>query len=177
MFRILLLSIMSGLLLAMPARADNREDFVRSYVDRIVINSLDEPERHEPYFSETQLLNDFSRAFVDAYVEALKAAKRRGQVTLFDMDAMTGDPNRCPIGPVELVDRTRADTRNMIDVRFTTPACEGPARQHRLMFILVPADSSATRYQIDDVLRPRDNGGWFSLQAWLERQARAGDTD
>lgn len=61
-----------------PVLADGREDLVRGYVDRIVVNSLDEPDRHRAYFTESQLLNDFSSDFVDTYANAVKASRRRG---------------------------------------------------------------------------------------------------
>lgn len=168
------ISALASLLLAGPATADNRENLVRAYVERIVVNSLDEPERYELYFTELQLLNDFSPTFVNAYVEAIKAARTRGEVSLFEQDAMTGTPNRCPIGATAIVDRTRADTRNMIEATLQTAACNdtGAGEAIRLMFVLQPAGASATRFVIDDVLRPLENGGWFSLQAWLERQVR-----
>ncbi|MBR0555294.1 hypothetical protein J5J10_06330 [Ciceribacter sp. L1K23] len=173
MFRLACLSLISGLVLAAPAQADNRRDLVDGYVERIVVNALDEPDRHEPYFTETQLLNDFTLSFVEAYTGAVRMAKAAGSVVLFETDAMTGDPNRCPIGKVGVIDRTRADTRNMIDVSLQTPDCGDnfPEGGHRLMFIFEPVAGSSSRYAIDDVLRPLESGGWFSLKAWLERQA------
>jgi|GEM_PF-6405872 hypothetical protein len=171
LLRLGIISALGSLLPVEPVRADNREDLVRAYVERIVVNSLDEPGRQELYFTELQLLNDFSPAFVNAYAEAIKAAKVRADVSLFEHDAMTGTVNRCPIGATEIIDRTRVDTRNMIEVTLQTPDCEGAgaAGPIRLMFVLQPDGTSGTRFVIDDVLRPLENGGWFSLQAWLER--------
>ncbi|MBW9062085.1 hypothetical protein JNB71_02030 [Rhizobium herbae] len=163
----------ASIVLAGPALADGREDLVRSYVDRIVVNSLDEPDRYDPYFTEIQLLNDFSGNFVNAYTEALKESRKRGDATLFETDPMTGDANRCPIGKTGIVDRTRSDTRNMLEATMDLPACDGaPARSIRLMFFLEKDGSSSGTYRIDDVLRFVAEGKWFSLQAWLERRAR-----
>ena len=126
----------ASIMLAEPALADGREDLVRNYVERVVVNSLDEPDRYHPYFSESQLLNDFTLEFVAAYADALKASRRRGDGALFETDPMTGDENRCPIGKTAIVDRTRSDTRNMIDVTLDLPACDGAAaRSIRLMFL------------------------------------------
>jgi hypothetical protein len=167
---------MAGIALAMlavwtPALADGRENLVRSYVDRIVVNSLDEPDRHDPYFTEIQLLNDFSDDFVNTYAEALKASRKRGNAALFETDPMTGDANRCPIGKTGIVDRTPSDTRNMLDVKMDLLSCDGAAaRSIRLMFFLEKVGSEP--YRIDDVLRFVEEGKWFSLQAWLERRAR-----
>lgn len=174
LLRLGMISALGSLLLTEPAWADNRQDLVRAYVDRIVVNSLDEPERYELYFTELQLLNDFSPAFVTAYVEAIKAARTRGDVSLFEQDAMTGTVNRCPVGETEIIDRSRPDTRNMIEAMLRTPDCShtGAGDAIRVMFVFEPAGAAATRFVIDDVLRPLENGGWFSLQAWLERQAR-----
>ncbi|WEZ83335.1 hypothetical protein P6U16_00030 [Rhizobium sp. 32-5/1] len=156
-----------------PVLADGREELVRSYVDRIVVNSLDEPDRHQAYFTESQLLNDFSGDFVNTYADALKASRKRGDPALFETDPMTGDTNRCPIGKTGIIDRTRSDTRNMLDVTMETPSCDGaPVRSIRLMFILEQDDPSSGLYRIDDVLRFIDEGNWFSLKAWLERQTK-----
>jgi hypothetical protein len=161
---------MASVMLAGPVLADGREELVRSYVDRIVVNSLDEPDRHDPYFTESQLLNDFSGDFVNAYAETLKASRKRGDAALFETDPMTGDANRCPIGKTGIVDRTRTDTPNILDVTMDLPSCDGAtARSIRLMFFLEKDGSSSGRYRIDDVLRFVEEGKWFSLKAWLER--------
>ncbi|PZU85619.1 MAG: hypothetical protein DI528_11570 [Shinella sp.] len=52
--------------LVRPANAFDRVELVRTYVDRIVANSLDEPDGHQAYFTEIQLLNDFGADFVSA---------------------------------------------------------------------------------------------------------------
>ncbi|MBP1857004.1 hypothetical protein [Rhizobium herbae] len=160
---------MALIMSAGPALADGREQLVRSYVDRIVVNSLDEPDRHQAYFTESQLLNDFSGDFVDAYADALKASRKRGDPIVFETDPMTGDSNRCPIGKTGVIDRTRSDTPDMLDVTMDLPSCDGdPARSIRLMFVLEKDGS----HRIDDVRRFMGEGNWFSLKAWLERQVR-----
>ncbi|MCV9996888.1 hypothetical protein OE766_01335 [Pararhizobium sp. YC-54] len=164
---------MASVMLAGPAFADGRDELVRSYVDRIVVNSLDEPDRHEPYFTESQLLNDFSGDFVNAYAEALKASRKRGDAVLFETDPMTGDANRCPIGKTGIVERTRSDAPDMLDVTLDLPSCDAAAaRSIRLMFFLEKGGSSSGLYRIDDVLRFVGEGNWFSLKAWLERGAQ-----
>ncbi|WP_438748088.1 hypothetical protein [Pararhizobium sp. O133] len=163
----------ASLVLAGPALADTREELVRSYVDRIVVNSLDEPDRRAPYFTEIQMLNDFSGDFVDAYAEALKTSRKQGDVALFETDPMTGDVNRCPIGKTAVTDRTRGDTPDRIEVRMDLPSCDGAAaRSIRLMFFLKKDEPSSGPDRIDDVLRFVDEGEWFSLKAWLERRAK-----
>lgn len=162
-----------SLLLAGPALADTREELVRSYVDRIVVNSLDEPDRRAPYFTEIQLLNDFSGDFVNAYAEALKSSRKRGDVALFETDPMTGDVNRCPIGKTGIVDRTRSDTPDMLEVTMDLPSCDGAAaRSIRLMFFLAKDKPAMGPDRIDDILRFVEEGEWFSLKAWLERRAK-----
>jgi hypothetical protein len=166
--------LVTSVLLAVstPALADEREQLVRSYIDRIIVNSLDEPDRYQAYFTESQLLNDFSSDFVNTYADALKASRKRRDTVLFETDAMTGDANRCPIGKTRIVDRTRSDTRNMLDVTMAMPSCDGAAaRSMRLMFIFEKDELSSGRYRIDDVLRFVDDGNWFSLKAWLARRA------
>ncbi|WP_156373751.1 MULTISPECIES: hypothetical protein [unclassified Rhizobium] len=166
-------ALMALLLLATPALADGREELVRSYVDRIIVNSLDEPDRREPYFTEIQLLNDFSADFVNAYADALKTSRKRGDVVLFEADPMTGDVNRCPIGKTGIFDRTRSDTPDMLEVTMDFPTCDSAAaRSIRLMFFLKRDKPSSGPDRIDDVLRFVKEGEWFSLKAWLERQAK-----
>lgn len=166
-------ALMTWLLLAGTALADGREELVRGYIDRIVVNSLDEPDRHASYFTEIQLLNDFSGDFVNAYAEALKASRKRGDLTLFEADPLTGDVNRCPIGKTGIIDRTRDDTPDMLEVTMDLPACGGdPARSIRLMFLLGKDKPTTGPARIDDVLRFVEDGQWFSLKAWLERRAK-----
>ncbi|MGX5668114.1 hypothetical protein ACWKW9_19310 [Rhizobium daejeonense] len=156
--------------LAQPANANDRVGLVRTYVDRIVANSLDQQDGHQAYFTEIQLLNDFGADFVSAYTTALKAARMRRQVSLFEEDPMTGDVNRCPIGNVHVADLTRPDTRIMVEAKLYLPPCDGGSgSERRLMFILVADDAAGRRSVIDDVLRERADGSWFSLKASLER--------
>lgn len=160
--------------LVQPASANDRVELVRAYADRIVANSLDEPDGHQAYFTEIQLLNDFGADFVSAYTKALNAARMRREVSLFEEDPVTGDANRCPIGNVHVADLTRPDTRIMVEARFELPSCNGDSgsgSQMRLMFILLTDDAAGMRFVIDDILRERSDGSWFSLKASLERLA------
>ncbi len=161
--------------LVQPANANDRVGLVRMYVDRIVANSLDQPDGHRAYFTEIQLLNDFGADFVSAYAAALNAARMRREVSLFEDDPITGDANRCPIGNTHIADLTRADTRIMVEARLDLPSCDGNSgngSQMRLMFILLADDAAGKRFVIDDILRERLDGSWFSLKASLERLAR-----
>lgn len=160
--------------LVQPANANDRVGLIRTYVDRIVANSLDQEDGHQAYFTEIQLLNDFGADFVSAYTKALNAARMRREVSLFEEDPVTGDANRCPIGNVHVADLTRPDTRIMVEARFELPSCNGGSgsgSQMRLMFILLTDDAAGMRFVIDDILRERSDGSWFSLKASLERLA------
>ncbi|PZU85620.1 MAG: hypothetical protein DI528_11575 [Shinella sp.] len=87
---------------------------------------------------------------------------------------MTGDANRCPIGKVHIADLSRPDTRIMVEARLDLPSCDdgaGSGSQTRLMFILLADDAAGKRFVIDDVLRERADGDWFSLKASLESRA------
>lgn len=170
-FKALLVTIVV-LAAAGASMAGQREDLVRLYVDSIVVNSLDEPGRHEPYFSEPRLAKDFSAVFAGAYAAALAKAGAEGEGSLFEADPMTGDANRCPIGKTVVSDLTRADTRIMVEALLKKPACDGDAAGTiRLMFFLKKDEARGGRYVIDDILRAKGEGAWASLQAWLERRA------
>ncbi|MBA3042120.1 MAG: hypothetical protein KJ670_20170 [Alphaproteobacteria bacterium] len=160
--------------LAGPAAANDREALVKAYVERVVVNSLDQPDSYEPYFSEIRLLNDFSVNFVEAYTGALARARQRGDVTLFERDPLTGDANRCPIGMHTVRDLTRADTRIMVEARLDNSACndgrEGPRNGIRLMFFLVKDEKRGGAYVIDDITREAGEARWASIKAWLERR-------
>lgn len=156
------------------AAANDREALVKAYVERVVVNSLDQPDTYEPYFSETRLLNDFSVDFVNAYTGALARVRQRGDVTLFEQDPLTGDANRCPIGEDAVRDLTRPDTRIMVEARLDNSACndggEGPRNGIRLMFFLVKDETGGGRHVIDDITREAGEGRWASVKAWLERR-------
>jgi len=160
--------------LAGPAAANDREALVQAYVKRVVVNSLDQPDISEPYFSEIRLLNDFSIDFVNAYTGALARVRQRGDVTLFEQDPLTGDANRCPIGAHAVRDLTRADTRIMVEARLDNSACddggEGTGNGIRLMFFLVKDEKRGGRYVIDDITREAGEARLASIKAWLERR-------
>lgn len=162
--------------LAWPALANDPEALVKAYVDKVLVNSLDQPDVHEPYFSEVQLLNDFSADFVAAYAAALIRAREQGDVSLFEGDPITGDDNRCPIGTSTVTDLTRPDTPLMIEARLDNTACNRdgsrPRTGIRLIFFLVKDEGGGGRYVIDDISRAAGEGVWASLKAWLERRGR-----
>lgn len=168
-----LISLMLGGL-AGPAAANDREALVKAFVERVVVNSLDQPDIYEPYFSEIRLLSDFSIDFVNAYTGALARVRQRGDVTLLERDPLTGDANRCPIGAHAVRDLTRADTRIMVEARLDNSACndggEGPRNSIRLMFFLVKDEKRGGAYVIDDITREAGEARWSSIKAWLERR-------
>lgn len=172
--------VLAALVLSpLPALADDPARLPAAYVRYVEINSTDQPDLHEDYFSHLRLLNDFSRDFVAVFTAALDSARRREDATLFEEDPLTGDANRCPIGRTTVAAApTEKNGTVKVDAHLDNTVCNGsattPGTGVRLRFTMVLEGHAgkAGRYVIDDIEREGTDGTRHTLKGELRAMAR-----